>query len=156
MKSSLVFRIWYYFRNGWSVYFAFIFAAVNTLTVTYFLAIENYPTLNQIFPSFVHYVVIISLIGIPVLTLIGYAHFKKSQSFKSETEILVESNPYYFKLPPGWHKDVLFPLNLMLSQLILKIATNEKPSSEELKEMKEIQNKIQKLIDGEMVGKDKE
>ena len=30
------FRAWFYFRNGWSLYFAFIFAAINTLTVTYY------------------------------------------------------------------------------------------------------------------------
>ena len=34
------------------MYFAFIFAAINTLTVTYFLAIENYPALKAVFPSF--------------------------------------------------------------------------------------------------------
>lgn len=154
ITKKLPFRSWYYFRIGWSTYFAFIFAAINTLTVTYYLAIENIPALKDVFPSFATYAIIISVIGIPLLVLFGYVHFKKSQGFKSEVDVLVESNPYYFKLPPGWHKDVLFPLNLMLLQLILKIATNEKPSSEELEELKKIQNNIQKLIDGEMIGKD--
>ena len=52
MKRNLAFRAWYYFRMGWSTYFAFIFAAINTLTVTYFLAIDNYPFLQEIFPTF--------------------------------------------------------------------------------------------------------
>ncbi|SVE64402.1 uncharacterized protein METZ01_LOCUS517256, partial [marine metagenome] len=43
MTKNTGFRGWYYFRIGYSSYFAFIFAAINTLTVTYFLAIENYP-----------------------------------------------------------------------------------------------------------------
>ena len=43
MKSNLAFRAWFYFRQGWSTYFAFIFAAINTLTVTYYLAIEKIP-----------------------------------------------------------------------------------------------------------------
>ena len=51
MPKSSGFRGWYYFRQGWTVYFAFIMAAVNTLTVTYFLAIESYPVLQEIFPS---------------------------------------------------------------------------------------------------------
>ena len=51
-EKKLLFRAWFYFRNGWGTYFAFIFAAINTLTVTYFLAIEEYPILNSIFPSF--------------------------------------------------------------------------------------------------------
>ena len=55
-KISKIFRYWFYFRIGWSQYFAFIFAAINTLTVTYFLAIEKYPALQAIFPSFLQYV----------------------------------------------------------------------------------------------------
>ena len=122
--------------------------------MTYYLAVENIPMLKDIFPSFATYGIIISIIGIPILVLFGYMHFKKTQGFKAEADILIESNPYNFKLPPGWHKEVLFPLNLMLSQLILKIVMNEKPSSQELEKLKKIQNDIQKLIDGEMIGKE--
>ena len=77
MKQNLGFRAWYYFRMGWSTYFAFVFAAINTLTVTYFLAIESYPVLKEIFPTFIHYVIILAAVGIPILTSIGYVHFKK-------------------------------------------------------------------------------
>ena len=78
MGKNLGFRGWYYFRQGWSLYFAFIFAAINTLTVTYFLAIERIPFLTTIFPSFIHYVVITSSVAIPILVLVGYAHWKNS------------------------------------------------------------------------------
>ena len=78
MKTNLGFRSWFYFRMGWSTYFVFIMAAINTLTVTYFLAIDNYPSLKEVFPSFEQYVVIIIGIGIPLLILVGYAHFKKT------------------------------------------------------------------------------
>ena len=77
MGKNPGFRAWFYFRQGWSVYFAFIFAAINMLTVTYFLAIENYPTLKEVFPSFEQYVLIAVVIGVPLLTLVGYAHYKK-------------------------------------------------------------------------------
>ena len=83
-KNTVGFRGWYYFRTGWSTYFAFILAAINTLTVTYFLAIDNYPELKSIFPSFEQYVIIIVVIGIPLLISIGYLHFKRTQAFKSE------------------------------------------------------------------------
>ena len=59
MNRNLGFRGWFYFRMGWSTYFVFLLAAINTLTVTYFLAIDNYPFLKDIFPSFEQYVVII-------------------------------------------------------------------------------------------------
>ena len=52
MAKYTGFRAWFYLRQGWSTYVAFIFAALNTLTVTYFLAIENYPGLKSIFPTF--------------------------------------------------------------------------------------------------------
>ena len=78
MGKTKGFRAWYYFRMGWSTYFAFIFAAINTLTVTYYLAIEKVPALMSIFPTFTLYVLIVSGLVIPILTLIGYAHFKST------------------------------------------------------------------------------
>ena len=93
-KSDGIYRIWYYFRNGWSIYFAFIFGAINTLVVTYYLAIERYPFLEAIFPNFIQYVVIIVSIGIPLLILIGYAHWKRTPAYRSEADIWMESNPY--------------------------------------------------------------
>ena len=68
-KIDLGYRAWYYFRNGWSIYFAFVFGAVNTLVVTYYLAIERVPILKEIFPSFVYYVAIAVALG-----KIGRAH----------------------------------------------------------------------------------
>jgi hypothetical protein len=79
---------------GWSTYFAFVFAAINTLTVTYYLAIEKVPTLEIIFPTFIQYVVIVTGIGVPLLVVVGYIHFKRSKAFKSEVDIVVETNPY--------------------------------------------------------------
>tara|TARA_B100001540_G_scaffold284739_1_gene277318 strand:- start:10350 stop:10805 length:456 start_codon:yes stop_codon:yes gene_type:complete len=79
---------------GWSTYFAFIFAAINTLTVTYYLAIEKIPSLTLIFPNFLQYVLIVTIIGIPVLVVIGYVHYKRTVAFKSEVDVVLESQPY--------------------------------------------------------------
>ena len=98
MEKNLAFRSWYYFRTGWSTYFAFIFAAINTLTVTYFLAIENYPILESIFPTFAHYIVIVALVGAPLLTFVGFVHFKKSKSHVSEQDVLIETSPHMLSL----------------------------------------------------------
>lgn len=152
-KKTMPFRAWFYFRMGWSTYFAFIFAAVNTLVVTYYLAIERIPELKYIFPSFSIYATIMVIIGIPLLVLFGYAHFKKSQAYSSEADIGVESNPYYFKLPPGHQKNVFVPLQLLLSQIVLKIATNEKLTAEEIDKLKDIQRQLDILIKGGSVGK---
>ena len=126
-------RFWFYFRSGWSQYFAFIFAAVNTLTVTYYLAIERYPVLLAIFPSFIQYVVIIISIGIPFLVLVGYAHWKRTPAYRSEADIWMESNPYQARMLVN--SEMILKLNLKLIKIILKQSKNEDLSDDELKEI---------------------
>ena len=137
MKNNLAFRAWFYFRQGWSTYFAFIFAAINTLTVTYFLAIERYPFLNELFPTFFHYVVIISLIGVPFLVLIGYAHFKRTAAFRSEADISMEVNPYFRRIL--MNTELMVPFHLKITELLIKLSKNEKLSESELKEITKLQ-----------------
>ena len=84
------------------------------LTVTYFLAVENYPVLDTLFPTFLHYVFIAVVIGVPMLVLVGYIHYKRSAAFSAEADINVEAYPYWYKLPPGWNKEVVFPLYLQM------------------------------------------
>ena len=153
MKKTVGFRGWYYFRMGWTTYFAFILAAINTLTVTYYLAIENIPLLQTIFPTFVSYVITIISIGIPLLVAIGYIHYKRSAAYSSETDVIAESNPYNYKLPPrGWNQTVNYPLYLLLTEMIIKSSKNEQFSDDELLEIKNLQKKIKLLIDGEFVN----
>jgi len=157
MRNSLGFRGWYYFRQGWTTYFAFIMAAINTLTVTYFLAIERYPIFTEIFPSFIHYIVIASLIGIPLLVAAGYLHYKKTSAYSSEADIVAETNPYSYKLPPGgWNQVVTFPLYLMITKMMIKLSKNEKFSDEEIVQIIELQKKIQVLIDGGFINNPRE
>jgi len=129
-----------------------LFAGINTLTVTYYLAIENIPSLKAVFPSFVEYIIIIVTVGIPLLVITGYAHFKRSKAYKSEQEVAIESNPWVYKLSPGHQKMVLFPNQLMMNTLLLKLLTNEKITEDEIKKMKELQKQINHLIGGGYVG----
>ena len=153
MKKTLPFRALFYFRVGWGTYFAYIMAAINVLTVTYFLAIENYPSLQVIFPTFVHYISTAVGIGVPLLVLIGYAHYKRSVAFRAEAEIEIEANPYWYKAPPGWNKEVVFPLYLNMINLMIKLSKNEKLTPDEIKKMSDIQKSLSTLIDGGYVGK---
>jgi len=152
MGKIRAFRLWYYLRTGYQLYFAFVFAAINTMVITYFLAIERAPFLKEVFPSFAHYAVVLILIGLPVLIFTGFIHFKRIPAFKSEQEIAVESNPFIYKLPPGHAKVVAYPWQLLLSKIILKIANNEKISEHEIKQMKELQKKMDVLIGGGYIG----
>ena len=143
-KNNLIFRSWYYFRSGWSMYFAFILAAINTLTVTYFLAIDNYPALKILFPSFEIYILIIVAIGIPVLVIIGYAHFKRTQAYKAETDVWIESNPYHRRMVVN--TEIILELNLKLIDKMIKISNNEAITEKEKNEIIIIQKEISELI----------
>lgn len=156
MKKKLPFRTWFYFRQGWTTYFAFIFAAVNTLVTTYYLAIENIPALKSIFPTFFVYVIIVVGIGVPLLVIIGYIHYKKSSAYSAEADINVESYPYFYKLPPGWNQEVVFPLYSIMMQLLVKISNNEKLTDKEIKEIKNLEEKLDLLTRGGYVGSHRE
>ena len=140
MVRNTGFRSWYYFRMGWSTYFAFVFAAVNTLTVTYFLAIENYPILKEVFPTFAIYIIILAGIGIPLLTFVGYVHFKRTPAYRSETAINYESNPYNRRLLVN--SELILNLNAKLIELILKISQGEKISNDEILNVTKIQDEL--------------
>ena len=144
MSRSIGFRGWFYFRQGWSVYFAFIFAAVNTLTVTYFLAIENYPILKEVFPSFSHYIVIVVAIGIPCLVLIGYAHYKRTASFKAEADIMIETNPHWRRILQN--TEVLHPSYVALLELVVKLSKNEKLSEDDMNQISNLKSKLDEHI----------
>ena len=143
MSTSTGFRGWFYFRMGWSTYFAFILAAINTLTVTYFLAVDNYPALKIIFPSFEIYVLILISIGVPLLIFIGYSHYKKTKAFRSEMDILVESNPFLRRTTVN--TDIILRFNVNLINLVLKLS-KDTISEDELNDMKKIQKEVTDLI----------
>ena len=149
MSRNIGFRGWFYFRQGWSVYFAFIFAAVNTLTVTYFLAIENYPILKEIFPSFFHYILIVVTVGIPCLISIGYAHYKRTPSFKAEADIQVEANPHFRRTLIN--TELMLAMFLEISQLTIKLSNNEKLTNDEIKRLKSLQDEFQEQIKNRVI-----
>jgi len=145
MKKNLGFRSWFYFRMGWSTYFAFVFAAVNTLTVTYFLAIENYPVLKEVFPTFTIYIIIIAGLGIPILTLVGYIHFKRTPSYRAEATVMYETNPWARRM--FVNSELTLQINQKLIDLILRISKNEKISGDDISRIYEIQEKLNKFTE---------
>ena len=139
-KKSRSMRSWFYLRTGWSVYFAFVFAAVNTLVVTYYLAIDNMPFLQEVFPTFAHYVIMTTLIGLPILIGAGYIHFKRSAGFKSEADIAIETNPHARR--NLLNSEAIVAAYLFSNDLMMKILKDEKLTDEEMKKFAELQEKI--------------
>ncbi len=129
---------------GWATYFAFIFAAVNTLTVTYFLAIERYPFLTTIFPSFYQYIVIIVGIGIPILIIVGYIHYKRTLAFKSEADVMVESNPYQRRNVVNNTINVEVAVKNL--ELLIKLIKQEKIAEEEMDDIIKLYEKYSEFL----------
>ena len=140
-KSDGGYRAWYYFRNGWSVYFAFIFAAINTLVITYYLAIERAPFLKEIFPSFGFYVIAAIGIGIPLLTIIGWVHWKKSGARRAEVEVNYEANPYEARTMVN--TEMVLKLSLQLSEILLKNQNKNTISENEINSIKSLIKEIE-------------
>ena len=152
--KSPFFRAWFYFRNGWSLYFAFIFAAINTLVVTYYLAIDKIPFLLDFFPSFGHYVAVAILIGIPFLIIIGYVHFKRSPAYRSEATIGFEVNPYVRR---GLiNSEINLELNLMILNLLSKLSNNEKLNEDELNKIQESRTVLNDFINKRSIKNNKD
>ena len=145
MEKNLGFRGWFYFRTGWVTYFAFIVAAINALTVTFFLAIERYPLLSMIFPTFFHYIAIAVGVGVPVLVTVGYIHFKRSKAFRAEMDIQIETSPHFRRMLQN--TEVLLPSYLKLTELIIKVSENKKLTDKELEEVSKLQKRLNEHID---------
>ena len=142
-KNDLLSRSWYYFRIGWSTYVSFIFAAITTLTVTFYLIIENYPALKSIFPTFEVYVAVFVLIGFPLLIGIGYAHFKRTKARKAEVDIELETDPY--RLRTLVNSDMILNLYLKYYSIILHRYNNNITEQEKNNSL-EILNQVQSFV----------
>lgn len=154
MGRNIGFRAWYYFRMGWSTYFAFILAAINTLTVTYYLAIENYPTLKAIFPSFEIYIIVIISIGIPLLVTIGFVHYKRTSARKAEVDIGMETNPYQIRLLVN--TELLLKLNMRLMKHMSDLQNGGKIDENNINELQKMHDEIQDFLEDRNVAKERD
>ena len=145
MQKRYGFRGWYYFRQGWSLYFAFILAAINTLTVTYYLAIDNIPELQGIFPSFAHYIITAVVVGIPLLVFVGYLHYKKTSAYRNEMGVVFESNPFQRRMLVN--SEVITKFQLELSRMLLKLNSSESISAEENEKILKMHDELTKMLD---------
>ena len=142
-EKYLGFRAWFYLRQGWANYLTFVMASVNTLTVTYFLAIERYPFLDSIFPSFIHYALITVSVGIPFLIVIGYVHWKRSSARKAEVDIYYETNPYIMRILVN--TEMMIKLNLELTKK-LHNSDDKSLSATEKEQLLQIQNELSDFV----------
>jgi len=151
-----VYRAWYYFRIGYGTYLTFLLGYATTLVTLYYLAVKNMPDLLNIFPHFELFVLVASVVGVPLAVAIGWTHLKRSGLFSSETVVGVESNPYTYRLTPGVTQEAIAPTLLLLLKQNRKIlASNKLLRPEDERKIEELERKWQILLSGGYVGQPK-
>lgn len=152
MRRALPFRSWYYFRTGYATYLAFLIASVNTVVTVYYLAIKNIPSLETVFTSFGIWILFVVFVGVPLSVFLGWLHLKRSPAYRSELDVSIEANPYYYKLPPGYWREAFAPAMLEIIRLNLKAINKEPLTQDEVNVLQSLQKKLQTLIEGGFVG----
>ena len=76
--------------------------------------------------------------------LIGYAHYKRTASFKAEADINIEANPHFRRIL--MNTEVLLPSYLQLLELIVKLSQNEKLSEKDMNEISNLRNQLDEHI----------
>lgn len=140
-----VFRFWFYLRQGWSTYVAFAVTMVNTVTLTYYLAVERYPALSEVFSSFGLYALTVAAATVPLVALVGYAHYKKSRSFRAEMDVVVESNPYARRVQKN--SETVLGLNLEILRLVSKMSEGSMTEAEK-ERIARIQSRLESYMKG--------
>jgi hypothetical protein len=146
-------RTWFYFRIGYATYLTFVLGFVSTLITVYYLAIKSVPDLLNLFPRFVPFAIICTVIGVPVSVGVGWIHYKRGPAYTSEVDIQVEANPYYFKFAPGYNLEVVGPVYLELLLLLKKLSARQGLLDEADKStIDELERKLRILNEGGYVG----
>lgn len=153
VKRKKGLNLFYYFRQGYTMYLVLVVGIVNVLTSTYFLVIENVPAIKSIIPSFWIYMLLCFVIGLPMITLFGWIHFKKAGTYSVETSILSENNPYNYKWLPGFNKEVYASAYELILKCQTKKLSRESLSDDEIHDIEKLEIQLQHLIDGGYAGK---
>ena len=86
-------RSFYYFRQGYSLV-TLPFAFLSWSTTIYYLAVERSEVLAGLFPEFMGFLWVGSMLTVPACIGFGYLFIKKSWFFRETFEITREVNPY--------------------------------------------------------------
>ncbi len=161
----IVFRAWYYFRTGYSIYIAFIVGFFSNVVVIYKLAIEDAikfgaarpgslgSYLQIVFPTLISFTVIAALVAIPVCVYIGILHMKRTGAYEADASVSLEEHPYSYKAVPGKEQDVYLPLMVLTAQSLAELLEQQnRLTPEQKKQFDEAIQKAKMLIQGEKVG----
>jgi len=93
MNHKFLRKRWLDFRNGHTIYLAFVLTFVNFILITYNFAISKLTFLQGIFDSLALFTIVFVAIYIPAAIAIGYWHRKNQYSVENEA-MLQENWPW--------------------------------------------------------------
>ena len=85
---------------------------------------------------------IITIIGVPLLVVVGYVHYKRTLAYRAEVDVGLESNPY--QLRNVVNNAINIELALRMFEMILKLSKNQKLTD---KDLKNIDSKLKEVSD---------
>jgi len=159
--TKMLFRAWFYFRTGYSLYIAFPLGFISTVIVVYSLAIKpaiesggavgGY--LQTLFPHLVNFVIIGAVVLTPIAVSLGLYHMKRTGAFEADASVSTEANPYIYKAVPGKEEQVFIPLWMLTAKAIARILDQQKNmTQQEKRQFEEAIEKAEKLMAGSPVG----
>ena len=148
-----IFRVWYYFRLGYSTYLSFVLGMFSFITTTYFLAINNIPSLSKIFPNMIIYTIFLSLALPPTGTIIGWLHMKRSLAYTEQIVVGIEASPFTYKIQPGIAKELSWPYFIaMVDFMESMLGKNDLLTDEDKAKFTDLRDKAEHLLDGGSLG----
>ena len=75
---------------------------------------------------------------------IGYIHFKRTAARRTEMDVNYETNPYVSRTLVN--TDMILELNLKLTEVDLKLSTDQKLTQEGIKEVQKLQTEFNDFI----------
>ena len=90
MIKNKLYRAWFYFRTGFSIYLSLPITIIGLVTTTYYLI----PFIKYIIPDYPFFILLATAIIFPLGIAFGYYHYKRTDLYKTEQTINAETNPY--------------------------------------------------------------
>ncbi len=97
LRKNLLYRIYFYFREGYRVFISFPVAVFNFIVIQYTLLIERISFLKILFPRLLYFILIVVPILFVVAVLLGRYRYKKGM-FSEEAYVQAMRNPITQKI----------------------------------------------------------
>ena len=148
-----MFRAWFYFRQGYNVYLAFLIGFASNIVVLYRLGVEPNDYLHPLAPTLSIFIIEGLALAIPLGIITGLYHMKRTAAFAADAAVQTESNPYMYKAIPGKEREVFIPIWILTLRALSNLLDQHRTiTTEDRQEMEDILNKANALLEGQYVG----